>query len=225
MDPDDAMNLFRPALAFLAEICERHGGTIDSTAGDAIFVLFGVPRAIENSARSAINAAIEMHKRIGEWSAAHAIDPPLEIHTGINSGQVARGHFVKGDAVMGDAVNVAARLKDRSPRGRIWVGLETWSATQNDFSFRDLGPMDLKGKAEKVRVFELLWRAPRPPPARDDLFVGRTQELAVLEEGVRETLAGRGGVLSVVGEAGLGKSRLTAELAKGDAARATTWLE
>jgi class 3 adenylate cyclase len=228
MDPDEAMELFRPALAFLAEICERHGGTVDSTQGDCIFVLFGVPKAIENSARAAINAAIEMHARIAGWSAAHGIDPPLEVHTGINSGQVASGRFVKGDAVMGDAVNVAARLKDRSPRGLIWVGPETWSATQHDFEFRDLGLLDFKGKAEKVRVYELLTRTPRRHRSgarRDIPFVGRDRERARLEEALRELERGRGGVVRVIGEAGLGKSRLVAELREADAGRPATWLE
>ncbi len=226
--PDEAMEFFGPPLSFLVEICERHGGTFDSAQGDCIFVLFGVPRAIENSARSAINAAIEMHNRVGEWNAAHAIDPPLEVHTGVNSGQIAAGYYVKGDAVVGDAVNVASRLKDGSPRGRIWVGPETWRATQRAFKFRDLGPIELKGKTEKVHVHEVVLGAPprqRSRPEPHVPFVGREREIARVEQGVQGVLEGRGGVVSVVGEAGLGKSRLLAELAESDTARSTTWLE
>src|SRR3990172_9419796 len=154
------MELFRPALSFLAEICRGHGGTVDSTAGDSIFVIFGVPKAMENSARAAINAAIEMHNRIGPWSREQRIDPPLEIHTGINGGQVASGHFVTGEAIMGDPVNVASQIKDKSPKGQIWVGPETWRAARRDFEFRDLGPIEFKNHAD-VRVHEVVSRALR----------------------------------------------------------------
>jgi class 3 adenylate cyclase/tetratricopeptide (TPR) repeat protein/ABC-type cobalamin transport system ATPase subunit len=226
LHPEDAMDLFDPALSFLAEICEKYGGTVDSTAGDAIFVIFGVPKAIENSARAAVNAAIEMHNRIGEWSREHGIEPPLEIHTGINSGEVASGHYVKGKGVVGDPVNVASRLKDKSPRGRIWVGPETWRATDRDFEFRDLGPVEVKNHAD-VRVREVVSRAlrlHRPAVALDTPLVGRERERAQLEQCVRELRAGRGGVATVVGDAGLGKSRLLAELGASEPARGAIWL-
>jgi class 3 adenylate cyclase/tetratricopeptide (TPR) repeat protein len=225
--PDDAHELFDPALSFLAEICRRQGGTIVDIAGDAIFAVFGWPKAMENAARAAINAAIEMHVRIGPWSRENRVDPPLEIHTGINSGEVWAGHYVTSRTVGGDPVNVASRLKDGSPRGQIWIGPETWRATQRDFEFRNLGLVEFKNH-EDVHVHEVVSRAlriHRPAVALDAPLVGRERERAALERSVHQLLEGRGGLVLLVGEAGLGKSRLVAELGASALARATTWLD
>jgi class 3 adenylate cyclase/tetratricopeptide (TPR) repeat protein len=235
-DPEETSSVVWPCIAFLDEIARKHGGAVERYEGDAILATFGVPFAVEDAARAAINAAIEMHNRLPEFCRERRVEPPLQIHTGISSGLVVsrdvstlpvRVEF----SVVGDAVNVAARLKDLAPPGRIWVGPETHRHARDVFRFQALEPLRLKGKPEPMPVYEVVSRQTalhRPGAAgRAGLFsrlVGRSSEVAALEARVAELASGSGGVVRIVGPAGIGKSRLVAEVASFGVAVDSLWL-
>jgi hypothetical protein len=135
--------------------------------------------------------------------------------------------------VMGDAVNLASRLKDAAPHGTIWVGQETYRYTREEFEFQKLPPLTLKGKEKPVEAWELRSvkeRIHRPKPVGAERMissplVGRDAELRLLRACLASTARGEGGIVSLVGEAGLGKSRLLAETCASEEAKALLVLE
>ena len=234
LDPEDAYALISACLKFMDEIAHRHGGSVDKYLGDCIMAVFGVPVALEDAPKAAINAAIEMHNQMADFSRAQAEE--LGIHSGINSGLVISGDIsgpiVREFSIMGDAVNIAARLKDLAPAGQIWVGAETHRYTREEFDFRALEPLALKGKRQRVPTYEVVSRAERRyRPAADTQatiaseLVGRADELAALRRRVSALIAGQGGVAALIGDAGIGKSRMIAEIASSEAADAAFWLQ
>jgi tetratricopeptide (TPR) repeat protein len=199
-------------------------------------VLFGVPEAIEDAPRAAVNAAIEMRRRLREYNRKHDLSMPLEVHSGINTGLGIAGDIsgplIREFAVMGDSVEVADQLTDLAPPGAIYVGPETRRFTRDVFEYRALDPLPLRGGDAHFEPYELLSTEPRRYRARIGAerqvfsdFVGRDKELALLRERLDRLCAGEGGIASLVAEAGTGKSRLAAELAASDPAKAVRWLE
>ncbi len=223
LDPEDVTSIMNRCFTLLEAAVRKYGGTVDKYIGDCVMALFGVPVALEEAPRNAINAAIEMRKAIHEFNLQHHGPVPLAIHTGINTGVVLAGDVggeVKREfTVMGDVVNLASRLKDASPKGNIWVGPETHRYSRDAFEFRALKPIALKGKAQPVPVYEVLSVREAVYRTREasrrmisSALVGRDDEFVRLRAALAELARGRGGVASIVGEAGLGKTRLTSEL-------------
>jgi len=224
LDPEDVTATMNECFGFVEAIVKSHGGHVDKYLGDCVMAVFGVPQGLEDAPKHAVNAAIEIRNRIGTLRSERSTDPPLGIHIGVNSGLVVAGDVggvSKRDfTVMGDTVNVASRLKDASPIGSIWVGEETYRRTRDEFDYKALAPLALKGKGERVAAFEL--RSPkghihRPRLARADRtitsdLVGRRQEVDLLRQAIGEVILGQGGIVNLVGEAGMGKSRLVAEV-------------
>lgn len=225
LDAEDVADLMNACFRLLEGVIRGHGGVVDKYIGDCVMALFGAPHAIENAPGRALAAALEMRERLEVLNREKRIDPPLGLHMGINTGDVVAGDFggdVKRDfTVLGDAVNLASRLEDASQTGQILVGPSTRSLARGDFEFRSLPPLQLKGKADPVQPWELLstrTRGDRPrlgSSARQiaSELVGREREFEAIHDKVRALLRGEGGIVGLVAEAGLGKSRLVAEVA------------
>ena len=219
MDPEHVRDLMNSCFEHLVPIVKKYSGTVDKFIGDEIMALFGAPIAHENDPERALRAALEMMETVDEFNSAHGTD--LGLHFGINTGWVIAGGIgteqLQAYSVMGDTVNLASRLEDLSERGQILAGPETYRETDRIFDFEEVGPIRLRGKAESVQVYRALKVLPKPGKVRgiEGLraeMIGREKEFADLKGCVDELLAGRGGIVSIIGQAGVGKSRLAGEL-------------
>jgi len=230
IDTAQVAHLLNELFAMFGQAVVDQGGYVDKFMGDGVMALFGIPNAIEYAPRHAINAAIEIRHRFDRFVQEHRLPVHLGIHLGVNSGLVIAGtiggRVKRSFTAMGDAVNLAARLKEAARPGRIYVGPETHRATRSDFEFRELEPLRLKGKSQPVPAYEVLTqetRAHATPAGYADRrvfsdLVGRAGEMAQIEAAIQRVLAGEGGILSLIGEPGMGKTRLMAEVHKATAA-------
>ncbi len=236
MDPEELTSTMNDCFHMMGSIVKHYEGTIDKFMGDCIMVVFGVPVAIEEAPQKALNTAIKMRNRLFQFNKKKKLKVPLNIHIGINTGIVVAGEVGSSDkkeyTVMGDAVNLASRLKDVAGIGQIFVGPLTFRYTKDDFEYKELEPVSLKGKKKPISVFELL--SVTEKEYRTQLsykretyseMVGRDKELAKLEIHVLKAINGEGSIVSVVGEAGIGKSRLIAELKGRDTIKSVMFLE
>jgi class 3 adenylate cyclase len=223
MEPEQAYPLIVGCLELLDETARRHGGTVDKHLGDCVLALFGVPRAMEDAPRAAVNAAIEMREGLRRYAAERGLADRLDLHAGIHtglgiSGEVT-GPLVREFALMGGPVDVASDLLDAAEAGEILVGPETHRYTEAEFEYRARAPLPPRAGRPALPVFEVLSRRPRlhraRPGAERRVFaelVGREAELRTLGEALEGLRQGRGAAVSLVAEAGLGKTRLVAEL-------------
>jgi len=221
-------------LKILDDVAREHGGTVDHYLGDCVMAVFGVPRAIEDAPRAALNAAIDMRRRIREFNAAHDLAVPVDVHTGVATGLGITGDvsgpLIREFAVMGDHVDRADRLTHLAEAGQIFVDEATFRATRETFDFEDVGDFEGFGSSEAARVRELRSTAPqlrRVGRGRQvfSALVGREEPLRSLRDHLTRTAAGEGSVVHVLAEAGIGKSRLLAELRSSEEARSIRWLE
>lgn len=219
MDPEQVKALVDGALRRLVEEVDRFGGTVDKYIGDNVMALFGAPVAHEDDAERAVRAGLGMQAAMGEinerLSETHGTTFALRV--GVNTGEVVAGAVGDAYTVVGDAVNVASRLQSAAERGSVTVGERTVRATSGAIEYRELEPLTLKGKAQPVAAWEAIGPAAAHPRRRAtdsrSPLVGRTHELDLLESlAQRVAREGRAHLVTVVGEAGVGKSRLLAEL-------------
>lgn len=223
-DPEIVSRLVGGVFERLAEEIRRYEGTIEKFAGDAMLAVFGVPVIHEDDPERAVRAALEMQaaiERVADLGPS-ALRPRLRI--GINTGEVLvdldRASGARDLFVTGDAVNTAARLQAAAAPGSVVVGAATYAATHDVVDYEALPPAALKGKADLVAA----WRAVsikarrggrRSPLGIEAPLVGRLDEIAILKEAARRTaVTGRPQLVTVVGAAGVGKSRLAWELEK-----------
>ena len=218
LDPEEVRVLINACFEQLVPIVQKYEGTIDKFIGDEIMALFGAPVAHENDPERAMRAALEMMDAISSFNRQHGTE--LGVHFGINTGPVVTGKIgsqARRDySVMGDAVNLAARLEDASSTGEIFVGSNTCRQTSSLFDFEELSSMALKGKERPVQIYRLIGLKASPKPTRglEGLrapLVGRDNQLEEIQSILGAVRKGNGSILAVVGEAGLGKSRLVAE--------------
>ncbi len=221
VDPESVRDMMNACFERLVPIVEKYEGTVDKFIGDEIMALFGAPVAHENDPERALRAALEMVDVLAAFNVEHDLN--LGLHFGINTGLVIAGGIGTGErqeySVMGDAVNLASRLEDASERGEILVGSDTYRLTAPLFTFETLEPIRVKGKAEPVQVYRLVGLKAQPGRVRgletrgiSSPLVGRDAEFAAVKGCIEQLLNGHGGILSIIGEAGVGKSRLVAEI-------------
>jgi len=215
MDPEEVRSLLRPYHARLRDELERFGGTVEKFIGDAVMAVFGAPVAHEDDAERAVRAALA----IRDWILDEQAE--LQLRIGVNTGQAlvslgARPEEGEG-MVAGDVVNTAARLQSNAPINGILVGETTWRATRDAIDYRPAEPVQAKGKAEPVEAWEALEARGRvgvdiSTRVRTPL-VGRRRELDSLLDAFERARAARSAQLvTLVGEPGIGKSRLVYEL-------------
>jgi class 3 adenylate cyclase/tetratricopeptide (TPR) repeat protein len=199
---------------------ERHSGTVEKFVGDAVMAVFGVPVAHADDALRAVRAAKEMLERLAVLNDAFAerFGVPMAIRIGINTGEVVAGDVGAGEAfVSGDAVNVAARLEQTAGSGEVLLGELTYRLTRDAVEAEAVEPLALKGKEKPVPAYRLLDVA-ADAPARAGrataLLVGRDAELATLERELAAAIDQSScRLVTVLGQPGIGKSRLAAEFA------------
>ncbi|HTK90500.1 MAG TPA: AAA family ATPase [Verrucomicrobiae bacterium] len=236
-DPEEARALLDPVLELMMEAVHRYEGTVNQVLGDGIMAIFGAPIAHENHAVRAAYAALRMQDGVARMAAtlrrSHGVD--VQIRVGLNSGEVvvrSIGNDLHMDyTAVGQTTHLAARMEKLARPGTILVSGETHRLTQGYLTARPLGPVPVPGLPEPVEVFE----ATGAGPARSRLqaaavrgltrFVGRDAELASLEHALARARAGRGGLVALVGEPGVGKSRLVREISQTPRARDWTVLE
>ena len=218
LDPEKVRELINACFDWLVPVVQKYDGTVDKFIGDEIMALFGAPIAHEDDAERALRAALEMMDAIAAFNHANGTD--LGLHAGINTGLVVAGKIGGRDrrdySVMGDAVNLAARLEQASSDGEIFVGPATYRLTKQLFDFEPIAPLTLKGKEAPVEVYRLLSAKTAPKSTRgiEGLrapLVGRDKELEEIRCALSDLGRGQGSMLAILGEAGLGKSRLIAE--------------
>ncbi|HET9848947.1 MAG TPA: BREX system ATP-binding domain-containing protein [Candidatus Dormibacteraeota bacterium] len=238
MDPEDWTVLVGQVFRHMNLTIEHYGGTIARLMGDGVLAFFGAPAAHEDDPERAVRCALAMVRVIEGLGAEQHVPAGdgLRIRVGVNTGPVVVG-IVGTDAAyeytaMGDTVNVAARLQAAARPGTVLVTAATHRFVASLIEAADRGLLELKGKSDTVHAYEITGLKAGAVRARGlggvhSPMVGRDLELSRLEEAVRVVAAGQGRVACVLGEPGIGKSRLLAELrAVAEAsAPATRWIE
>ena len=217
LDPESLRRVVSRYFEEMSAIVERHGGSVEKFIGDAIMAVFGIPQLHEDDALRAVRAAAEMRRRLPalneELEASWGVS--LESRIGVNTGQVVVGDAPGGQRlVTGDAVNVAARLEQTAGPGEIVIGPDTERLVRGAVEVEELAPLLLKGKGEPFRAFRLTDVPADALPTRglDGPMVGREMELRLLElELARATRDRSSHLVTVLGAAGVGKSRLISE--------------
>jgi class 3 adenylate cyclase len=223
LDPEALRRVMGRYFDEMRRVVERHGGTVEKFIGDAVMAVFGIPVLHEDDALRAVVAANEMREALGSLNAQleRELGVTIRCHIGVNTGEVVAGDAASGQAfATGDAVNVAARLEQVARPDEILVGQPTYRLVRDAVTVEPVEPRALKGKGETGPAFRLLAVAASTQGAMrrpDSPFVGRDHELELLLEA--SSLVGRDAacrLFTVVGAAGMGKSRLVEEfLARG----------
>jgi predicted ATPase/class 3 adenylate cyclase len=220
LDPESVREVMSRFFRSMREVLERHGGTVEKYIGDAVMAVFGIPVLREDDALRAVRAAAEMQEALtglnrdleGRW------DVVIQTRIGVNTGEVVVGDVAAGHAlVVGDAVNVAARLEQAAGPGEVLLGAETLALVRDHVAAEPVGPLSLKGKPVPLHAHRLVGlltdreAGARPEPP----LVGRRAQLETLRGAFARAVDERRAViLTVVGDAGVGKTRLAHEFTR-----------
>src|SRR5919106_97498 len=241
LEAEEVKVVLGEAIARIVRAVEDFGGTIKDLAGDGVLALFGAPTAHEDDPERAVRAGLRTVEEIRAYADEVARGWGIEgfdVRVGITTGPVVVGLIGGGSRVeysaVGDTVNTAPRLQGEARPGWGLVGQDTYRQVEGLFEWDRPLELELKGKTEHVTAHPLIGVATtavrtRGPERLKASLVGRDTELAVAREALREVRAGAGGILLVLGEAGIGKTRLIAELESSlrddGGGPAATWLE
>ena len=237
LDPEDVTEIMEGAFQVLvAPVC-RYEGTLARLMGDAILAFFGAPIAHEDDPERACRAGLEITteaRRYGERLGSERGIQGFDVRVGINTGLVVVGEVGSDLRVeytaMGDAVNLAARMQSAADPGSVLITGNTHRLIAPLFETAALGSIQVHGRARPVDAYQLLGPKPaarkaRGVPGLESALVGREAEMRSLQETLERLQAGAGGIVTLVGEAGLGKSRLVAELRQRPPAESVRWVE
>ena len=213
LDPESLRQLMGEFFDLAKGVVERHGGVVEKFIGDAVMAVFGLSTIHEDDALRAVRAATELQDRLS----ASSLAKQLTIRTGVNTGEVVAGDASAGQRlVTGDAVNTAARLEQAAQPGEILLGIETHRLVREAVVVDETTPIDAKGKADPVRAFRLRSVDPAGQVTTRHLdapLVGREREMTRLLRSFEDAVAERRcGLFTLLGPAGVGKSRLVYEL-------------
>lgn len=225
MDADLAGRIIDPALRLMRAAVDRYDGFTPMMPGDGIFALFGAPVAHEDHANRAIHAALQMQQDMQAYSETlqrqHSL-PGMQIRIGINTGDtVLRSITTARDrtelVTIGHATSLAARLEGLATAGSILVSETTWRLTRGYFDFLPLGSHVIKGASQPVVTYRVIGlgrrqtRLDAPGGLRVAKMIGRDAEIRRMQQSFRQACTGHGQMIGLVGDAGVGKSRLTRE--------------
>ncbi len=230
LPPDEVKALVGECVTMMSRAVEEYGGVVQAYQGDGICAYFGVPAAHEDDQERAARTGLRILEVIGEyaedieraWGIAN-----FNVRVGINTGRAAVGLVGAGDpqtVALGDTTNLAARLESAAAPGTIAVGPETARRLEPRFVLEPLGEITVKGREAPVAVSRLVGARAREPLGDRRPVLGRDTELGRLSTVLDELVSGRGHVVLVAGEAGIGKTRLLEEV-RSLAGGRVTWLE
>ncbi len=244
LDPEQFAEIMNGAFAFLDASVTKYGGTVARLLGDAIIAFFGAPVAHEDDAERAVRAGLEIQAKAREYAQVTRRDYGVDFNmrVGINTGLAvlaAMGGEIRTEyTAMGDTTNVAARMQSAAMPGTVLISAETYHLVKELFEFKARGTTKVKGKSAPIETYEVV--APKAVPGKvrglegeglTSPLVGRAAEFRLVAEKVEAVREGRGAFVAVIGEAGLGKSRLLAEVRKAATAESQgsrprlSWLE
>ena len=219
LDPEVLQRVMARYFEETSAVLERHGGTVEKFIGDAVMAVFGIPTVHDDDALRAVRAATEMRTALADLNGElrRDFDIELSIRTGVNTGEVMAGDSSAGQAfATGHAVAVAQRLESAARGGEILIGRTTKRLVENAALVEPVSPLKLKGKADAVEAWQLigvLEGAPSFARRLDAAMVGRERELAELRGAFDDAVAEQAcRMITVLGPAGIGKSRLASEL-------------
>jgi class 3 adenylate cyclase/tetratricopeptide (TPR) repeat protein len=237
LDPEQVAEIMNGAFAFLNASVKKYDGTIARLLGDAILAFFGAPVAHEDDAERAVRAGLDIQAAAREYAQAvrRNYGADFQVRVGINTGLAvlaAVGDEIRTEyTAMGDTTNVAARLQSAAEPGTVLISADTYHLVKQLFELKPRGGAMVKGKSAPIVTYEVL--APRVVPGKvrgleglTSPLVGRAAEFKLVNDKLNEVREGRGAFVAVIGEAGLGKSRLLAEVS--DSAKSwpqVAWLE
>ncbi len=220
LDPEDVVDILNGLFEHWVEAVHRYEGTVDKFLGDGMLALFGAPLMHEDDPRRAVLAALQIRDATARYNRT-LTDVSIEVRVGLNTGTVIVGN-VGADARMeytaiGDAVNVAQRVEASAATGTVFISDDTLRFVEPYFRIRDAGIFDLKGKPEPTHLWEVettteVVATVRGVGGRRAPLVGRTNELALLNQVLGGLRDRRGGIVALLGEPGVGKSRLVSEV-------------
>jgi len=233
-DPEDARKLLDPILEHMMEAVHRYEGTVNQVMGDGIMALFGAPLAHEDHAVRACYAALRMQESVKRYAEGvrRTEGIPIQIRVGLNSGEVVvrsiGSDLRMGYTAVGQTTHLAARMEQLATPGSILITAETLRLAEGYVEIKPLGPISVKGLTDPVEVYEVAGAGPvrsrmEAAAARGlTRFVGRGAQIHALEQALEQTGAGHGQIVAVVGEPGVGKSRLFYEFTRSH--RTQGWL-
>jgi ABC-type transport system substrate-binding protein/class 3 adenylate cyclase len=220
LGPERSKFLIDEVMRIMSEQVRRFDGTVAQLVGDELLALFGVPVSHEDDAERALRAALAIQRALAQYAqeveAAYGVQ--LAVRIGVNTGPVVVG--LEGDGedgydpfnALGDTVNVASRLQEIAGQGGVVIGPTTKRQVETNFELEEMGAQDLKGLGSSLDVFRVM-RVLESEPAPPSLpLVGRDFELTVLERTMDALVEGRGAIVSIIGEPGIGKTRLVWEV-------------